>query len=71
MKARSIEVVAGERGARMRDCRDCTHFKPEGDELAYGWCKAHDQFVKLYHPAGEFFSQCQCKALNRERPAKA
>ena len=36
-------------------------------DLNYGWCKAHSQFVKLYRPAGEFWSQCQFKALTRDR----
>lgn len=68
MSDRSLEDVAAGRGAKHRDCRDCKQFEPQGDALAYGWCRAHAQFVKLYHPAGEFFSQCQFKALARERP---
>jgi len=51
----------------MRDCRDCPKFEDQGDGLGYGWCLAHDQFVKLYHPPGAFWSQCQFKALSRER----
>lgn len=64
---RSLEEVAAERNARHRDCRDCRHFEDQGDGLAYGWCGAHKQHVKLYHPPGQFFSQCQFKALTRER----
>ena len=45
----------------------CQHFDAQGDALNYGWCGAHAQFVKLYHPAGEFWSQCQFKALTRDR----
>ena len=41
--------------------------RPPSADLAYGWCRAHRQFVKLYHPASEFWSQCQFKALARER----
>ncbi len=63
----SLEAVAAARGAKHRDCRDCKQFEAQADDLGYGWCKAHGQFVKLYHPAGEFFSQCQFKALGRER----
>lgn len=63
----SLEVLAAERGAKYRDCRSCAHFDSQEDALAYGWCGAHRQFVKLYHPAGEFWSQCQFKALTRER----
>ncbi|MDQ6909744.1 MAG: hypothetical protein M3Z84_03010 [Actinomycetota bacterium] len=66
--ANTLENIAASRGMKQRDCRDCTHFQPDEPELAYGWCKAHDQFVKLYHPAGEFWSQCQFKALSKERP---
>jgi hypothetical protein len=62
-----LEDVAAERGAEPRDCRTCRHFDAQGDGLGYGWCRAHAQFVKLYHPAGEFFSQCQFKALARDR----
>lgn len=65
----TLEAVADARGAKHRDCRDCKQFDAQSDGLGYGWCKAHDQFVKLYHPAGEFFSQCQFKALARDRPA--
>jgi hypothetical protein len=67
----SLEDLAARRGAKQRDCRDCQHFDPQGDTLSYGWCKAHSQFVKLYHPAGQFFSQCQFKALTRERAPRA
>ena len=63
----SLEALAESRGAKHRDCRSCRHFDAQEDDLAYGWCKAHSQFVKLYHPAGEFWSQCQFKALTRER----
>ena len=65
--SRSLEELAEERGAKHRDCRECRHFDAQGDALNYGWCGAHAQFVKLYHPAGEFWSQCQFKALTRER----
>ena len=63
----SLEELADARGAKHRDCRACQHFDSQGDALNYGWCGAHTQFVKLYHPAGEFWSQCQFKALTRER----
>jgi hypothetical protein len=65
----SLEEVAAARGMEQRDCRECVHFEPEEPALAYGWCKAHDQFVKLYH--GTFWSQCQFKALSRPRPEPA
>ncbi|HEX9775639.1 MAG TPA: hypothetical protein VGB83_08675 [Actinomycetota bacterium] len=50
---------------RRRDCRDCKLFTPSPAGLAFGWCSAHTQFVKLYH--GSFFSQCQFKVLARPR----
>lgn len=62
-----LEALAETRGVRKRDCRACPHFESAGDGLAYGWCHAHHQFVKLYHPAGAFWSQCQFKGLARER----
>ena len=65
----SLEQIAEARGARHRDCRACPQFEDQQDGLAYGWCRAHRQFVKLYHPAGEFWSQCQFKALARDRDA--
>lgn len=65
---RSVEEVAAERGMSQRDCRACAHFEEQGDGLGYGWCKAHRQFVKLYRMPGGFWSQCQFKALIRERP---
>lgn len=65
--AMPLEALAEERGARKRDCRVCTHFESQGDGLAYGWCQAHRQFVKLYHLPGAFWSQCQFKSLARER----
>ena len=64
---RNLEEIAAARGAAQRDCRECPKFEAQGDGLAYGWCRAHVQFVKLYHPAGEFWSQCQFKALARDR----
>lgn len=64
---RSLEALAAQRNVRHRDCRSCPHFEDQHDGLAYGWCQAHAQYVKLYHPPGGFFSQCQFKALARER----
>lgn len=63
----NLEDLAAQRNVVPRDCRDCAHLESQGDELNYGWCKAHKQFVKFFHPAGEFWSQCQFKALGRER----
>lgn len=62
-----LDAVAADRGMPRRDCRTCPKFESQGDGLGYGWCTAHLQFVKLYHPPGAFFSQCQFKALGRER----
>lgn len=65
----TLEQIAAERRTPFRDCRSCAHFEAEDDALAYGWCRAHDQFVKLYHPPGAWWSQCQFKALVKERTA--
>ena len=35
--------------------------------MSYGWCSAFDAYVKLYHPAGEFFSQCRFKSIVRPK----
>jgi hypothetical protein len=60
-----------ERVARLnvpqRDCRTCRMFTPSPTGLAFGWCNAHEQYVKLYH--GSFWSQCQFKTLARAAPA--
>ncbi|MBW3576534.1 MAG: hypothetical protein KY462_02100 [Actinobacteria bacterium] len=62
-------VTLAERAARTdernRDCRSCPAFTPAPCGLAYGWCRAHDMYVKLYHPPGGFYSQCQFKVLTR------
>jgi hypothetical protein len=62
-----------ERVARLdvprRDCRDCKLFTPSPTGMAFGWCRAHEQYVKLYH--GSFFSQCQFKSLSRANDAEA
>jgi hypothetical protein len=50
---------------KNRDCRSCVMFEPAPAGLNYGNCEAHKMAVKLYHPAGEFFSQCQFKVLTR------
>ncbi|MEP7054562.1 MAG: hypothetical protein ABI912_04870 [Actinomycetota bacterium] len=50
---------------RMRDCRGCAMFEPAPAGLNYGYCQAHKMAVKLYHPAGAFYSQCQFKVLTR------
>ncbi|HEY1635156.1 MAG TPA: hypothetical protein VGF64_10380 [Acidimicrobiales bacterium] len=63
----SLEALTAQRGVRHRDCRTCRHLEPQGDGLNYGWCGAHEMFVKFYHPPGEFWSQCQFKAIARER----
>ena len=63
----TLEAVAAQRGVGYRDCRVCPHLEDQGDALGYGWCRAHSQFVKWYHPEGQFWSQCQFKSLARER----
>ncbi|MGH2768120.1 MAG: hypothetical protein ACRDIF_04075 [Actinomycetota bacterium] len=57
--------------AKKRDCRDCKMFTPSPTGLGFGWCSAFVQYVKLYHPSGGFFSQCQFKMLSRASPEEA
>jgi len=76
MTLRRLDEVAAERRLRPNDCRTCKNFQPAEDGLAYGWCPPHGQHVKLYHPAGCFFSQCRFKSIQRPknetaRPASA
>jgi len=61
----SLEDRAERLGTAPRDCRDCPMFKPSPTGMAFGWCIAHEQYVKLYHPSGAFYSQCQFKTLSR------
>lgn len=62
---RMLDDVVAERRVKLRDCRDCKNFERDESGLNFGWCSAHKQFVKLYHPAGEWFSQCIFKGLRR------
>lgn len=62
---RMLDDVVEERRVKLRDCRDCKNFERDESGLNFGWCGAHKQFVKLYHPAGEWFSQCIFKGLRR------
>lgn len=50
---------------RNRDCRTCKAFVPAPGGMGYGWCRAFDMYVKLYHPPGGFYSQCQFQVLTR------
>ncbi len=67
---RRLDEVVAERRLEPRDCRDCRNFEPATDGLQYGWCVAHKQHVKLYHPAGSWYSQCLFKSLRRVRPGE-
>jgi hypothetical protein len=66
---RGLDEIASGRRMKPRDCRDCRNYDPADDGMAYGWCSAHEKYVKLYHPAGAFFSQCQIMSLRRVRPS--
>lgn len=66
---RDLDEIAALRRVKPKDCRDCRNYQPSDDGMAYGWCAAHQKFVKLYHPAGEWYSQCQIMSLRRVRPA--
>lgn len=59
----TLEERVARLGISQRDCRECPMFVPSPTGLAFGWCNAHEQYVKLHH--GGFFSQCQFKTLSR------
>lgn len=63
----ALDDVVVARGVPKRDCRTCPQFDANPDGLGFGWCKAFEQYVKLYHPAGEWHSQCQFKNLRVAR----
>ena len=70
----SLEEVILRRGVPKRDCRGCPKFEANPGGYAFGWCRSHEQYVKLYHPAGQWHSQCQFKYLRMSRsiaPAKS
>lgn len=64
----SLEDRVRRLDVQPRDCRACKLFTPSPTGMAFGWCRAHEQYVKLYH--GEFFSQCQFKSLSRAAPSE-
>ena len=59
----TLEERAARLAVSQRSCSDCTLFEPSRTGLAFGWCRAHEQHVKLAH--GAFWSQCQFKTLSR------
>jgi hypothetical protein len=67
VKLRALEEVVEERRLSPNDCRTCRNFQPAEDGLSYGWCPPHRQYVKLYHPAGTFYSQCRFKAIRHPK----
>lgn len=67
MSLRRLDEVTAERRLRPNDCRTRQNLQPAPDGLAYGWCPPHAQHVKLYHPAGGFFSQCRFKSIQRTK----
>lgn len=67
MSLRTLSEVAAERRLKFNDCRTCKNFRTAGDGLCYGWCVAFEQYVKNYHPAGQFYSQCRFKSITRPK----
>lgn len=63
----TLQQVLDVRGVPQRDCRACPKFVPDEAGRGFGWCEAHDQWVKLYHPVGNWHSQCQFKAIRLVR----
>jgi hypothetical protein len=66
----TLGEVLRQRGIPARDCRDCSKFDADPEGRGFGWCQAHDQFVKLYHPDGEWHSQCQFKTIRLVREVR-
>jgi hypothetical protein len=63
----TLDEVLERRGVPPRDCRDCAKFDADPEGRGFGWCQAHDMYVKLYHPNGNWHSQCQFKAIRLVR----
>jgi hypothetical protein len=63
----TLDEVLQRRGVPPRDCRDCAKFDADPEGRGFGWCQAHDMYVKLYHPNGNWHSQCQFKAIRLVR----
>ena len=63
----TLDEVLRERGVPVRDCRFCRQFDPDPEGRGFGWCRAHEQYVKLYHPVGQWHSQCQFKNIRLTR----
>lgn len=59
----TLQEVLEQRGVPCRDCRSCPKFDADPEGRGFGWCRAHDQYVKLYHPSGDWHSQCQFKTI--------
>jgi hypothetical protein len=69
--AMTLAEVLRRRGVPARDCRHCAQFDADPEGRGFGWCRAHDQYVKLYHPEGNWHSQCQFIALRLVREVDA
>jgi len=63
----TLDEVLDNRRVPTRDCRDCAFYEPHADGLACGWCRAHSQWVKLYHSPQIWHTQCQFKMIRRPR----
>ena len=63
----SLEQVIQARGVPQRDCRTCPKFEADPEGRGFGWCLAHKSYVKLYHDAEGWHSQCQFKTIRLVR----
>ena len=66
-RPRALAEVVADRRLRPNDCRDCRNYEPSDTGLAFGYCRAFDAWVKLYHPPGDFYSQCRFKSIQRPK----
>lgn len=62
---KTLEERLAEMRTKARDCRKCRAFRQDESGLGFGWCTAFEQYVKLYHPEGGFWSQCQFKVISK------
>jgi hypothetical protein len=63
----SLEQVLERRQVPPRDCRSCAQFEADPDGRGFGWCRAHEQYVKLYHAQDGWYTQCQFKNIRLVR----
>jgi hypothetical protein len=67
----TLEQVLESRAVPTRDCRDCSQFGADPEGRGFGWCGAHQCYVKLYQAGEDWHSQCQFKTIRLVRKLRA